>query len=54
MKFGQASEPLTTLLNYVTHRYMIDNVILIMTGSMRGRSFTVRVSYPAVEQLRTY
>lgn len=36
----QASEPLTTLLNYVTRRYMIDNVILIMTGSVRGRSFT--------------
>mmetsp|Transcript_7761 Transcript_7761/g.25710 ORF Transcript_7761/g.25710 Transcript_7761/m.25710 type:complete len:327 (+) Transcript_7761:132-1112(+) len=40
----QASEPLTTLLNYVTHRYMIDNVILIMTGSMRGRSFTELLS----------
>lgn len=37
---SQASEPLASLLSYIRNSYMIDNVILIMAGAMRGRSFT--------------
>jgi V-type H+-transporting ATPase subunit d len=35
----QASDPLMTVLQYIAHTYMIDNVILIMTGALHGRSF---------------
>lgn len=35
-----ASEPLATVLNYIVYSFMIDNVILIMTGALAGRSFT--------------
>jgi len=37
----QASDPLMTVLQYIAHTYMIDNVILIMTGALHGRSFEV-------------
>lgn len=34
-----ASEPLTSILNFISYSYMIDNVILIMAGAIHGRSF---------------
>lgn len=30
-------QPLTTFLDYITYSYMIDNMILLITGSLRGR-----------------
>ncbi|XP_058061952.1 V-type proton ATPase subunit d-like [Anopheles bellator] len=35
---NQAVEPLATFLDYITYGYMIDNVILLMTGALRQRS----------------
>lgn len=33
----QASEPLATFLDYLTYGYMIDNVVLIVTGTLQER-----------------
>ncbi|GCB83888.1 hypothetical protein scyTo_0024827, partial [Scyliorhinus torazame] len=30
-------QPLTTFLDYITYSYMIDNVILLITGTLRQR-----------------
>ncbi|XP_015209842.1 V-type proton ATPase subunit d 2 isoform X2 [Lepisosteus oculatus] len=35
---SQSLEPLSTFLSYITYSYMIDNVILLITGSLRQRS----------------
>ena len=42
LKDIKASEPLTSILNFISYSYMIDNVILIMAGAIHGRSFAVR------------
>ncbi|XP_066579402.1 V-type proton ATPase subunit d 2 [Amia ocellicauda] len=34
---SQALQPLSTFLDYITYSYMIDNVILLITGSLRQR-----------------
>ncbi|KAJ6663932.1 hypothetical protein lerEdw1_008886 [Lerista edwardsae] len=34
---NHAFEPLSTFLNYITYSYMIDNVILLITGTLRQR-----------------
>jgi len=33
----QAVEPLATFLKYITYGYMIDNVVLLITGTLHGR-----------------
>jgi V-type H+-transporting ATPase subunit d len=33
----QATEPLSTFLEYITYGHMIDNVVLIVTGSLHER-----------------
>jgi hypothetical protein len=38
----QASEPLATFLDYLTYGYMIDNVVLIVTGTLHERDVQVR------------
>jgi len=35
---GQAVEPLSTFLNFITVEYMIQNVMLLLRGSMTGRN----------------
>jgi len=39
----QASSPLSTFLDYLTHGHMIDNLILALTGMLRGCSTEVCV-----------
>ena len=34
----QAVEPLATFLDYITYGYMIDNIILVLTGTSHNRS----------------
>jgi len=34
---AQAVEPLTTFLNYITYGYMIDNIVLLITGTLHER-----------------
>jgi len=34
---AQAAEPLATFLDYITYQYMIDNVILLITGTLHER-----------------
>jgi hypothetical protein len=41
----QACEPLATFLDFLTHSYMIDNVILIVTGALHERDINVCVFY---------
>ncbi|XP_052868296.1 V-type proton ATPase subunit d-like [Anopheles cruzii] len=41
---NQAVEPLATFLDYITYAYMIDNVILLMTGTLRQRSLNELLS----------
>jgi len=36
----QAVEPLATFLDYITYQYMIDNVILLINGTLHERDFT--------------
>lgn len=40
----QASQPLATFLDYLTYGYMIDNVVLIVTGTLHERDVQVRAS----------
>jgi len=35
---SQATEPLATFLDYVTYQYMIDNVVLLITGALHERN----------------
>ena len=35
---SQAVEPLSTFLDYITYEYMIENVMLLLRGSLSGRS----------------
>jgi V-type H+-transporting ATPase subunit d len=37
---SQAVEPLSTFLDYLTYPYMIDNVILLITGTLHGRDIS--------------
>ncbi|TPP66869.1 Vacuolar-type H+-ATPase subunit d [Fasciola gigantica] len=34
---NQAVEPLSTFLDYITYSYMIDNIVLLITGTLHGR-----------------
>lgn len=34
---GQAAEPLSTFLDYITYQYMIDNIVLLITGTLHDR-----------------
>lgn len=34
---NQAVEPLSTFLDYITYGYMIDNIVLLITGTLHGR-----------------
>lgn len=38
----QASEPLGTFLDYCTYGHMIDNIVLIVTGTLHERDVQVR------------
>ncbi|CAD5112291.1 DgyrCDS1520 [Dimorphilus gyrociliatus] len=37
---NQAVEPLSTFLDYITYSYMIDNIILLITGTLHQRSIS--------------
>lgn len=37
---NQAVEPLATFLDFITYSYMIDNIILLISGTLRQRSIT--------------
>jgi V-type H+-transporting ATPase subunit d len=37
---SQAVEPLSTFLDYLTYPYMIDNLILLITGTLHGRDIS--------------
>lgn len=37
----QADEPLGTFLDYCTYGHMIDNVVLLVTGTLHERDVTV-------------
>jgi len=37
---AQAVEPLATFLDYITYQYMIDNVVLLITGTLHERNTT--------------
>ena len=43
----QASEPLATFLDFLTYGHMIDNVVLIVTGTLHERDMQVRSAEPA-------
>jgi len=34
---GQAVEPLATFMEYITYKYMIDNIMLVLTGTLNNR-----------------
>jgi len=34
---GQATEPLATFLDYISYQYMIDNIVLLITGTLHER-----------------
>jgi len=36
----QATEPLATFMDYITYQYMIDNVVLLITGTLHERDIT--------------
>lgn len=38
---SQASEPLSTFMDYCTYGHMIDNVVLIVTGTLHERDVQV-------------
>lgn len=37
---AQAAEPLATFLDYITYQYMIDNIVLLITGTLHERDTT--------------
>jgi len=37
---GQAAEPLATFLDFVSYQYMIDNIVLLITGTLHERDTT--------------
>lgn len=37
---GQAAKPLSTFLDYITYQYMIDNVVLLITGTLHDRDIS--------------
>jgi len=37
---AQATEPLATFLDYITYQYMIDNIVLLITGTLHERDTT--------------
>lgn len=37
----QADEPLATFMDYCTYGHMIDNVVLLVTGTLHERDVTV-------------
>ena len=37
----QADEPLGTFMDYCTYGYMIDNIVLIVTGTLHERNVQV-------------
>jgi len=37
---AQATEPLATFLDYISYQYMIDNIVLLITGTMHERDTT--------------
>ncbi|CAM9859454.1 unnamed protein product, partial [Phaeothamnion confervicola] len=37
---AQAQEPLSSFLEYVTYEYMIENVMLLLKGTLSGRNVT--------------
>jgi vacuolar-type H+-ATPase subunit C/Vma6 len=43
-RFCQASEPLATFMDYCTYGHMIDNVVLIVTGTLHERDVQVLLS----------
>lgn len=45
----QADEPLGTFLDYCTYGHMIDNVVLLVTGTLHERDVTV--SFPSLTDL---
>ena len=49
----QADEPLAKFLDYCTYGHMIDNVVLIVTGTLHERDVHVRLfSWPPEQDLR--
>lgn len=42
--YVQADEPLGTFLDYCTYGHMIDNVVLLVTGTLHERDVTVSCS----------
>ena len=38
----QADEPLGTFMDYCTYGYMIDNIVLIVTGTLHERNVQVK------------
>jgi len=34
---GQAVEPMATFMDYITYKYMIDNIMLVLTGTLNNR-----------------
>ena len=47
----QADEPLGTFMDYCTYGHMIDNVVLLVTGTLHERDVTVRIA--SVSHLHT-
>lgn len=41
----QADEPLGTFLDYCTYGHMIDNVVLLVTGTLHERDVTVSFTF---------
>ena len=40
----QADEPLATFMDYCTYGHMIDNVVLLVTGTLHERDVTVSIT----------
>lgn len=41
----QADEPLGTFMDYCTYGYMIDNIVLVVTGTLHERDVQVTLPF---------
>lgn len=52
---ANAVEPLATFLDFITYGYMIDNVVLLITGTLHDRDISeLKSEYPLFASFRSY
>lgn len=52
---AQAQEPLSTFLEYITYEYMIENIMMLLKGTLSGRDVNelIEQCHPMVRDTRT-